>query len=62
MLYEVITSADVKQDTILYYNNIWAQPQSGVRITAKDTTILRQMVYRHELRLLSFFNKAERNP
>lgn len=53
-------SQKVKEDTIQYYKNMWAKPQWVVRITAKDTTHLRLLVERNELKLLSFFNKAER--
>ena len=36
----VDVSPKVKEDTILYYNNLWAKPQGAVRITAKDTTVV----------------------
>lgn len=54
-------SPKVKADTIRYYKDMWASPQSSVRITAKDTATLRRLVENNELRLLSFFNKAERD-
>ncbi|MCU4162731.1 DUF4837 family protein [Carboxylicivirga caseinilyticus] len=54
-------SGNIKNDTVMYYHDYWARPQSMVRITAKDTVSLGQLVERHTLRMLSFFNKAERD-
>nr|WP_321453500.1 DUF4837 family protein [uncultured Carboxylicivirga sp.] len=54
-------SPTIKEDTVKYYTDYWARPQSMVRITAKDTTTLHQLVKRHSIRMLSFFNRAERN-
>lgn len=54
-------SHKVKEDTVRFYLNMWAKPQSVVRITAKDTATLNRLVKRHELKILSFFNKAERD-
>lgn len=53
-------SPKVKADTILFYNNLWAKPQGAARITAKDTASLKDLVERNEIRLMSFFNKTER--
>ncbi|MCU4174585.1 DUF4837 family protein [Carboxylicivirga sp. N1Y90] len=54
-------SPNVKSDTIRYFKDMWASPQSTVRITAKDTAALRRLVEENELRLVSFFNKAARD-
>lgn len=53
-------SPSVKKDTILFYNDVWARPQALVRINAKDTMALRHLINRNGLKMLSFFNKAER--
>ncbi len=53
-------SPKAKSDTIRYFKDLWAKPQSAIRIIAKDTIGLRKLVEQHELRILSFFNRAER--
>ncbi|MBS2097766.1 DUF4837 family protein [Carboxylicivirga linearis] len=53
-------SPNIKTDTIKYYRDYWARPQSMVRISAKDTVAMRQIVERHTMKMLSFFNRAER--
>ena len=53
-------SSKVEADTILYYNNVWAKEQALVRINAKNAKEFADIVKRHEIRMLSFFNKAER--
>lgn len=53
-------STNAKEDTVLYYKDMWAHPQSVVRIIAKDTAELNQLVNRHEIKMMSFFNRAER--
>jgi hypothetical protein len=53
-------SADVETDTIKYYKGVWAKDQALVRIWAKSSEKMAEMVRNHEIKLLSFFNKAER--
>lgn len=56
----VKVSANVKENAVKYYHDRWAKPQAMVNITAKDTTALRLLIDEHQLKILSFFNKAER--
>ncbi|WP_439183923.1 DUF4837 family protein [Carboxylicivirga taeanensis] len=56
----VTVNANVKDEAVKYYKDRWARPQAVVTISAKDTAMLRQLVEEHQLRMLSFFNKAER--
>jgi len=56
----VNVSSDVKENTVKYYHDKWARPQAMISIDAKDTLALRQLVEQHQLKILSFFNKAER--
>ncbi|MCG8581425.1 MAG: DUF4837 family protein [Bacteroidales bacterium] len=56
----VTVKADVKEGSVKYYKDRWARPQAVVGITAKDTAALKRLVDEHQLKILSFFNKAER--
>jgi len=53
-------SPKVKADTVLYYKNVWAKGQVMVRINAKTEEGFVKLIKRQEIKLLSFFNKAER--
>ena len=57
----VTVGSDVKEDAVKYYKDRWARPQAFVNITAKDTAALKLLVEEHQLKILSFFNKAERD-
>lgn len=57
----VTVASDAKENTVKYYLDRWAKPQAVVSITAKDTAALRQLVEADQLKILSFFNKAERD-
>ena len=54
-------SPNVEVDTILYYKDVWAKGQAMVRINAKTEEGFVNLVKRHEIKFLSFFNKAERD-
>ncbi len=56
----VQVASDIKENTIKYYHDRWAKPQAMISITAKDTMALRLLIEEHQLKILSFFNKAER--
>ncbi|TRX64594.1 DUF4837 family protein [Carboxylicivirga sp. M1479] len=56
----VTVGSEVKENDVKYYRDRWALPQAFVNITAKDTAALKVLVDEHQLKLLSFFNKAER--
>lgn len=56
----VTVKADVKEEAVKYYKDRWARPQAVVGINAKDTASLKRLVDEHQLKILSFFNKAER--
>jgi hypothetical protein len=57
----VTVKSDVKKETVKYYKDRWARPQAVVGITAKDTAGLRRLVDENQLKILSYFNKAERD-
>ncbi|MCU4156374.1 DUF4837 family protein [Carboxylicivirga sp. A043] len=57
----VTVKSNVKEDAVKYYKDRWARPQAVVGITAKDTATLKRLVDEHQLKILSFFNKAERD-
>ncbi|WP_289053098.1 DUF4837 family protein [Carboxylicivirga marina] len=54
-------ASDVKEESVKYYKDRWARPQAVVGITAKDTAGLKKLVDEHQMKILSFFNKAERD-
>ncbi len=54
-------SPKVEVDTVLYYKDVWAKGQAMVRINAKTEEGFISLIKRQEIKLLSFFNKAERN-
>ncbi len=54
-------SPSAKEEAVKFYRDRWARPQAVVIITAKDTTVLKQLVEANQLKILSFFNKAERD-
>lgn len=56
----VRVSSNVEEDAVKYYHDRWAKPQAMVNIEAKDTASLNKLVKEHQLKILSFFNKAER--
>ncbi|WP_430813326.1 DUF4837 family protein [Carboxylicivirga sp. RSCT41] len=56
----VTVKYDVEENAVKYYKDRWARPQAVVGITAKDTAALKKLVDEHQLKILSFFNKAER--
>ncbi|MBS2210389.1 DUF4837 family protein [Carboxylicivirga mesophila] len=56
----VTVKPDVKEEAVKFYHDRWARPQAVVSITAKDTASLKQLVEANQLKILSFFNKAER--
>lgn len=56
----VKVASDVKENAVKYYHDRWAKPQAMIGITAKDTAALRLLIEEHQLKILSFFNKAER--
>jgi hypothetical protein len=51
---------NVEEDTVLYYKDVWAKEQALVKINAKSEKDFLALLDRHEIRMLSFFNKAER--
>ncbi len=55
------TDPAAEHDTIYFYESQWAREQAMVRITAKDAKTLQEIAQRNEIRIISFFNKAERN-
>ncbi len=57
----VNVGSDVTEEHVKYYKDRWAKPQAMVSISAKDTAKLHQLIEEHQLRILSFFNKAERD-
>ena len=54
-------SPNVEVDTVLYYKDVWAKGQAMVRINAKTEEGFVKLIKRQEIKLLSFFNKAERD-
>ncbi|MBK3517914.1 DUF4837 family protein [Carboxylicivirga marina] len=54
-------ASDVNEESVKYYKDRWARPQAVVGITAKDTAGLKKLVDEHQMKILSFFNKAERD-
>ena len=57
----VTVGNEVEENAVKYYKDRWARPQAFVNITAKDTATLKALVEEHQLKILSFFNKAERD-
>ncbi len=53
-------SPEVEVDTVLYYKSVWAKGQAMVRINAQTEEGFVNLIKRQEIKLLSFFNKAER--
>ncbi|NPA35237.1 MAG: DUF4837 family protein [Chlorobi bacterium] len=53
-------SPKVEADTVLYYKDVWAKEQALIKINAKNEKEFLKLLKRHEIRILSFFNKAER--
>ncbi|WP_066628256.1 DUF4837 family protein [Labilibacter marinus] len=51
----------VKENKIKYYKGTWAKQQALVRIYAKDTDSMLEMVKENELKLVGFFTRAERD-
>ncbi len=51
---------NTEEETVKYYRDRWARPQAVVVMTARDTAGLKRLVEGDQLKILSFFNKAER--
>ncbi len=52
---------NAEEESVKFYRDRWARPQAVVNITAKDTASMKQLVAEYQLKILSFFNKAERD-
>ncbi len=50
----------VKEEGIKFYKGTWAKQQALVKIFAKDTASMKEMLVENELKLVGFFTKAER--
>ena len=57
----VTVAKNVKENAVKYFKDRWARPQALVNITAKDTTTLKELIEEHQLSILSYLNKAERD-
>ncbi|MCT4589321.1 MAG: DUF4837 family protein [Carboxylicivirga sp.] len=57
----VTVTKNVKENAVKYFKDRWARPQALVNITAKDTTTLKELIEEHQLTILSYLNKAERD-
>lgn len=55
------TGDKVEKDTIQFFSSQWAQGQAIVRISAKQPQELIPMIHRNEVKIISYFNKAERD-
>ena len=54
-------SSNVEKDTIYFYESLWARGQVVVRVSARQASTLKEIVMRNEIKIISFFNRAERN-
>ena len=54
-------NANVEKDTIYFYESLWARGQAVVRASAKKPADLKEIIKRNEIKIISFFNRAERN-
>lgn len=57
---QLSVSDTVSADTLRFFYDIWAKPQAVVEIMAKSDLSAAALVKRHEIRLVSFFTKIER--
>ena len=54
-------NGNVEKDTIYFYESLWARAQAVIRVSAKNSETLSDIIKRNEIRIVSFFNRAERN-
>lgn len=59
----VIAEADanIEKDTIYFYESLWARGQAVVRASAKNPATLKEILKRNEIKIISYFNRSERN-
>lgn len=50
----------VEKDTIYFYESLWARGQAVVQASAKEPSTLKEIIKRNEIKIISFFNRAER--
>jgi hypothetical protein len=48
-------------DTINFTESFWAREQALVKITARSEKAIQEIAHRNEIKIISFFNRAERN-
>lgn len=52
---------ETKTDTVLFYDAPWAKQQAVAKLVSKNLNGITRLVHENEIRLIGFFNRAERN-
>lgn len=53
--------AEAENDTVLFYDSHWAKGQALIRIVGRSNEGIKEVAHRNEIKIVSFFNRAERN-
>ncbi len=58
---DVVVVDTVKTDTVLFYNNMWAQPQAYIAVNAHSKQALLSLLERNHIKIVSYLTKSERD-
>lgn len=58
---DIVVNDTIKTDSVMYYNNMWAQPQAYITIHAKSKKALLPLLERNHIKIVSYLTKSERD-